>query len=333
MKKALLILICIGLMLPILAKGDDTDWIFDPPSKKANHTEYEDDLIKINFQKKDARLAMLYSAVVPGLGQFYADKSSYTTWVFPILEAGLIGGIVYFNSQGKSRTDKFEKYATGEDINLSFQYTVENVEYSLDYFGPRYNRSFQNQTQEVLKNYYPSDIYDEGFFRLDQTNTQHFYEDIGKYNKYVFGWADWYYRFAVDPRDGSFAFEDDAFDAAWIWAEPQQGHSYVWTFNIRIEDFLNGVTSNHIAPGTAFAAPMRQKYIQMRKDANTSYSYSRNFVMGLALNHVVSALNAYSMSTKINKTYLTQESPVQLKYYTAVKDGNIQPNLNLSWRF
>ena len=36
-----------------------------------------------------------------------------------------------------------------------------------------------------------SSFYDE-HFRLDDTNTQHFYEDIGKYPRYVFGWTDWF---------------------------------------------------------------------------------------------------------------------------------------------
>ncbi len=325
-----------GLLCPILAQKGDDDWLFGTGHEKKDEQQPadEDALIKINFQKKDARLAMLYSALLPGAGQFYAKKSSLATWVFPIIEVGLIGGIVYYNIQGDKRTDDFEKYANGETINTTFNYTVNDTEYSLNYIGPRYNRNFQLQTQSVLRDFYPNDIYDDHFFRLDNANTQHFYEDIGKYNKYIFGWADWYYNFAVDPRDGSFAFDDDFFKPAWIWANTQEEHSSIWTKNVRIEDFLNDPNSpQHIAPGTALASPMRQHYIQMRKDANTSYKFARIATMGLAFNHIASSIHAFALTKQVNKTYLTEAPPVQLKYYTALKDGRVQPSLGLVWTF
>ena len=336
MKKTLLILFCLGLLWPLLAKDDSDDWIFAPAPNKTNEqkSQENDELIKVNFQKKDARLAMLFSALLPGAGQFYADKSAITTWIFPILEAGIIGSIVYFNMQGDRRTDDFEKYANGENAKLSFRYTINDTEYSLDYDGPRYNRSFQAKTEAVLRDFYPHDIYDQNFFRLDDMNTQHFYEDIGKYNKYIFGWADWYYNFAVDPRDGSFAFENDDFNDAWIWADTQYEHSRIWTANVRIEDFLSGFgETHHIAPSTLIASPSRQKYIQMRKDANASYSNGRIATLALAFNHIAASINAYVLTNKVNKTYLTQAPALQFKYFTALKDGRVQPSLGLNWNF
>ena len=336
MKKILIVLLCLGLMVPVLAKKGDDDWIFGTgPEKEEVEQQADDDaLIKINFQKKDARLAMLYSAILPGAGQFYAKKSSLATWIFPIIEVGLIGGMVFYNIQGDKRTDDFENYANGEMINTTFHYTVDDTDYSLNYVGPRYNRNFQAQTEAVLRDFYPNDIYDQDFFRLESANTQHFYEDIGKYNKYIFGWADWYYNFAVDPRDGSFAFDNEDFVDAWIWADTQYEHSSIWTANVRIEDFLNGHGStHHIAPGTPIASPNRQHYIQMRKDANASYKNARIATMGLAFNHIASSIHAFVLTKQVNKTYLTEAPPIQLKYYTALRDGRVQPSLGLVWTF
>lgn len=335
MKKTIIILLCLGLLCPVLAKKSDDDWIFGTGSKETNEQASEgDDIIKVNFQKKDARLAMLFSAVLPGAGQFYAKKSSVATWVFPIIEAGLIGGIIYFNMQGNSRTEDFEKYATEETISTTFNYTVNGIDYSIDYTGPRYNRTFQARTEVVLRDVYPNDIYDKDFFRLDGTNTQHFYEDIGKYNKYVFGWVDWYHNFAVDPRDGSFAFDNEAFMDAWMWANTQDEHSSIWTANKRIADFINDPNSaQHIAPGSAIASPTRQHYIQMRKDANASYKNGRIATLGLAFNHIASAIHATLLTSKVNKTYLTEAPPVQFKYYTSVREGKLHPTVNLVWNF
>lgn len=199
-------------------------------------------------------------------------------------------------------------------------------------------------------NFFPSDIYDNNFFRLDPTNTQHFYEDIGKYNKYVFGWTDWVYNFATNPITGAFMYPADPdepnglsqleaqypnldFDSLWIWADTQYDYSRRWTANVRIEDFLKpGQSGNHIAPGTALASPMRQEYIQMRKDANAQYSTARILTLSLAFNHLISAIDAALLTSKVNKTYITQDK-LKLQYFTNLRDGRVSPSLGLTWSF
>jgi len=349
MKRFILLAVALLLTMPMFAQSDIDDLIFGPekqeqtPAKDPKATQSsDDDFIKVNFKKKDARLAMLYSALLPGAGQFYADKSSLSTWVFPIVEVGIIGAIIYFNMSGDKKTDEFEKYATGETITQTFNYTVNGVDYSYTYQGPRYQRAYQNLTQNVLMSFFPSDIYDTNFFRLDPTNTQHFYEDIGKYNKYIFGWADWFYNFATDPMTGNFVLDNPEYFAAsfpglnlnnvWIWADTQYDYSRRWTANVQIDDFLNGNAGNHIAPGTALASPMRQEYIQMRNDANSQYSVARIMTLGLAFNHLISAIDAVMLTKKVNKTYITQND-LQLKYFTAFRDGRISPSLGFSWSF
>ncbi len=41
------------------------------------------DLIKQNYNRKSAQLAMVMSMLVPGAGQFYANKTVLTTYYFP----------------------------------------------------------------------------------------------------------------------------------------------------------------------------------------------------------------------------------------------------------
>ncbi|NLA45233.1 MAG: hypothetical protein GX869_06265, partial [Candidatus Cloacimonetes bacterium] len=273
MKKFLLIIICLGLLSTLLGQGID-DLIF-----QENKKDSEQEIIKVNFEKKDARLAMLYSAVLPGAGQFYAKPSAVITYIFPILEVAMIGGMIYYDKQGDEKTKDYEKYANGEIVTHTFNYNVGGVDYSYTYTGTRYRRDYQTQVQNVLKNINAFDIYDETFFRLDQSDTQHFYEDIGKYNKYIFGWADWYHRFATDPTsgDGTFIMDDPAYEGLWVFTgstDPQLIQNRRWYQNYTVEDFMNGNLSHPISPKSPEASPWRQEYINMRKDANKQYDYS-----------------------------------------------------------
>lgn len=338
MKKTIITLICLSIGFALFAQGTGSpdDFLFGDQGKPSGSGK-NDDIIKVNFQKKDARRAMLYSAIVPGLGQFYANPSAITAYLFPVLEIGLIGGILYYNHKGNEKTNDFEDYATGEIVTQTFNYTVNGQNYSFTYTGPRYKREYQNLTQSVLKNINAFDIYDDGFFRLDSSNTQHFYEDIGKYNKYVFGWADWYHTYATDPTSstGDFILDNTSYADAWVWTgndDPAQAYLRRWTGNISIEDFMNGNTGSPVAPGNASASPMRQKYIEMRKDANEMYTYSRLFGFGLAVNHIASAVDAIFVTKNVNRTSISQ-TDFHFQYYTDLRDNQITPTLGLTLEF
>ncbi|GEM_PF-217837 len=349
MKKLILLMVCLALGLSLLAQGSPRgidDLIF---GEEKEETE-DSGIIQVRFQKKDARRAMVYSAILPGAGQFYADRSSFTTYLFPVLEVAMIGGIIYFYGQGNKKTDEFENFATGETVTHTFEYTVDGVPYSYTYTGPRYNRTYQTRIENWIKAVNAYDIYDDTFFRLDATNTQHFYEDIGKYNKYVFGWADWYHNFATDPRIGNNAVDSDGnpidpcvfppydpnedYSATWVWAgsdDPQLAHLRRWTSNIRIEDYLNGYLYP-ILPSTTQASAWRQEYIQMRKDANALYGYARLFTLGLAFNHIAAAVDAVLLTQKVNRMAITQ-SDFRLHYYTDLRDNQFTPMLGVTYSF
>ena len=51
------------------------------------------------------------------------------------------------------------------------------------------------------------------------------------------------------------------------------------------------------------------------------------------VNHIASSIHAFVLTKQVNKTYLTEAPPVQLKYYTALRDGRVQPSLGLVWTF
>jgi hypothetical protein len=250
----------------------------------------------------------------------------------------MIGGMIYYDKQGDEKTKDYEKYANGEIVTHTFNYNVGGVDYSYTYTGTRYRRDYQTQVQNVLKNINAFDIYDETFFRLDQSDTQHFYEDIGKYNKYIFGWADWYHRFATDPTsgDGTFIMDDPAYEGLWVFTgstDPQLIQNRRWYQNYTVEDFMNGDLSHPISPKSPEASPWRQEYINMRKDANKQYDYSHYFTLGLAVNHLISAIDAYIMTNQVNRTAITKNDKIKMYYYTDVSNNSLTPTLALRVNF
>jgi len=321
MKKLVLFALVLVFSLTLLAQGkqssDIDQWLYQQPDadqKTKADTLVKNDLIQVNYNKKSAHLALLMSLAVPGLGQYYADKSVLTTYIFPVLELAFIGGIVYYNIQGKDKADAYEKYATGEVIRYKTQDGTIKT-------GYRYNRLFQKQVQEILKGINQSDIYDNGYFRLDTTDTQHFYEDIGKYPHYVFGWMDWYYRFSAD-ESGDFS------DPHWVLDGPTDNPNTHWTGNYPL---WGNDTAVIIAPDSPDASAMRQTYIRMRNEAKDQYSISHFFTMAAAFNHLAAGIDAVRVTRNRNRLYISQIPSMNI--YANLHNGTVTPMLGMKWQF
>jgi len=325
MKKTSIIFLLLALACASLMAQSYEDLIFGTTSSSdstnANLRPVQnDDLITVNYQKKDAHKAMLFSMILPGAGQFYADKSLIRTYVYPVIELALIGGILYFNNEGDKKVDDYEYFANGETI------TQQIGDYS--YTGPRYRREYQNNVQAILIAHSNVDIYDGTFFRLDASDSQHFYEDIGKYNKYIFGWADWYHTFAAD--EGAFVLDLPEYSDAFVLSG--DGIDARWLGNHTIVN-INAGNMNAMVPASSSSnSQMRQDYIAMRKEAETEYSSARLVSLGLVANHLISAIDAAVLTTNRNRLSISQ-SPFRMNYYTALRENRITPTFNLSYSF
>lgn len=338
MNKVILIFLGLALLSSAFAQNID-DLIFQEQEEQTP----ADDIIRVNFEPKSAQRAMLFSALLPGAGQFYAKPSAFTAYLFPVLELAAIGGIIWFNKLGNDKTEDFEYFANGETVTQTFTYTVDGQDYSYTYAGTRYRREYQDAVQNVMMNINPGtlDIYDGTFFRLDDTDTQHFYEDIGKYNKYVFGWADWYHNFATDPRTGTFYLDQIPDHATWVFnpnhTDPQLVIDNRWIKNYRIAYYLDNQDNldpaNAVAPGDFDASPWRQEYLEMRRDANRQFSFANYFTLGLAANHIAAAIDAFVLTKRVNRQAITQTG-FQLQYYTGLSsNNNLTPSLGFVYSF
>ena len=314
----IVLLMIAGSML--FAQNTD-DWLWGEEEEEKPAQEIKDpEFIKVNYEKKDARLAMIYSMLLPGAGQFYAEKSSFTTYVFPILEVGMIAGIIMYNNRGKDKAKDYEHYANGEDI----AYTLGDGQVIMT---TRYDRNRQHRVESILMGLNASDIYESSYFRLDGDNTQHFYEDIGKYPHYVFGWADWYYHFATDQAGVEL-------DPIWYPGGHEDNPGWVWQANYPLwdDDALGYSVEIPIENYNHASSPMRKEYVKMRDKAKAEYAVARTLSFTLAGNHLLASLDAIRLARKANKNYLS-DTGIRFQYYAQIRENRLTPTLGLNWMF
>ena len=187
MKKAflLLALMIIGF-LNLYSQNDNSD----------SDIISQNELFAIQYSKKSASKAMLMSAVFPGAGQFYVSPRNFTTYLFPLIEVGLWYGYFKFNKEGNNLVSDYEKFAD-RHYTRDHQYQVQKdliLQNTGDIYTPGMQPGYDDETDQE---HWLDEWGNGAHFNLDYENTQHYYEDIGKYNQYLFGWDDWYDIYAT----------------------------------------------------------------------------------------------------------------------------------------
>lgn len=268
--------------------------------------EPADDIIQVHYEKKSAATAMLLSALFPGAGQFYADPSAVTAYIFPVIEIGLWYGFFMYNSEGADKEDEYMRYAD-EHYNRSY-YAVASTDL-MNVVNPDVN---PGDSQD--------DIYNEQHFRLDSENTQHYYEDIGKYSKYIFGWEDWYAIYA-DPANGPID---------WVFDGPEDDPNHRWIGNYPTHpDYGDQEEPDDL---DSFKGSYHKTYVKMRGEAEDSYAVADNISFMLVANHLLAALDAIRVTRNHNADYISQVTP-RIRYRTAVVNQRLTPMITISARF
>lgn len=261
----------------------------------------DENIINIKHQKKSARRAIIMSSIFPGAGQFYINKKSITAYIFPIIEIGLWYEYINYQNKGDDIENKYKKYA---DAN--------------------YSRAHQNEVQTNMiseaaaidgDSSTPHNIYNELHFSLSDKNIQHFYEDIGKYDKYIFGWNDWYQKYAANGID-------------WVWGSAEIDPTWLGNHITDPNDPDYPQNDTYDRPNCA----MRMKYDAMRQDAEDKYDISRNFQYGIILNHILSSLDAVRVTRKYNQDALATRS-YDYGIKTAFVDNKLTPMFSFTKRF
>ncbi len=245
--------------------------------------------------------AMMRSLVIPGWGQIY-NKDHY--WK-PLLFAGIeIAGIVGWWEWNQKADDLRQKYelfaddhwdlgdwitgtelfATVSDSLLEGLNLIEGHDLIIIYEGIYY-------PSDTLATPEASGWIDNGAFVL---RNRDFYENIGKYDKFVGGWDDCW---------------DDSTNAQ-LWEKEkrkiEEGYKYVVT------------TKN------------KSNYLDQRYDANTYMNMASYAVSSILLNHVVSALEAVWTAGNNNKKK-SLDTSLGLMYNKTAPYGIGGVSLSMKW--
>jgi hypothetical protein len=138
------------------------------------------DLLNINYRSPNR--AFLYSMMVPGAGQFYNDSK---------IKAGLFLGIeiaswtdwLVNHNQGQKKTTAYNNFAD------QYWSATEYTNWLIETYGVTSDTAeFVNEKGERTRFTH----------HLPTTKTQQYYEMIGKYDQFRYGWDDTDYRLGKD---------------------------------------------------------------------------------------------------------------------------------------
>ncbi len=152
---------------------------------------------EINFSKKSPLTSALYSAVIPGGGQFY-NGDYIKAALFLAVEIGTIAAAVIYDQKGDDKTESFENYANENwSVERYARWTIQNAQninpninidnYTVFDGNNNINWNELNRLEGDIGDYYSH--------RLAPLGDQQYYEMIGKYPQFNPGWSE----FGNDP--------------------------------------------------------------------------------------------------------------------------------------
>jgi len=269
--------------------------LFLPPLlAQETHMTREDFLnVDLSLPQNSTKTAVILSAIVPGAGQFYIDHTQWTAYLFPVIEIGLFYTLFKYHKMGTDKEREYERFADAHYDRLRQNTVQDDLVASLIRNSPGWLFYVGDNGD------HPENHYNGGHFRLDVENTQHFYEDIAKYDKYVFGWDDWYAAYYQPNGTVAWQFDDDG-------------------------KYTNNSDSAN-----------RAKYIQMRIKAEDYYATSRSMRFYLLANHLVAAVDAYRVARKHNTTpkKLANTPQVSPTFHAVVSGDVIVPTIGFTMKF
>jgi hypothetical protein len=141
--------------------------------------------VTVETERKLPGRAMLLSAVIPGTGQLYAGAKIRGA-VFLALEAAGWTAFAMYQTKGKDKEDEYEQFADDHWLRGDYWAAVQEIATTNGFTGDVTQTPW---SELIAGNYLPPNFTHE----LPSSNTQQYYEMIGKYlSQFGFGWDDGY---------------------------------------------------------------------------------------------------------------------------------------------
>jgi hypothetical protein len=221
----------------------------------------------VSSKAKNPKLAFIMSAAVPGGGQVYA-KSYVKAAAFVGIEVAAWAMYLNFNKEGQRIEDRYHAYAAehwSED---------EYWKWIAHHAGLPYDGT--DNTREALRDW-ESSQFSHGLHR-DQD--QQYYEMIGKYHQFSWGWDDFRENNDISMSD--------------------------YEITQRYNEDKSTINDN------------RLKYETKRNDMNAAYKKATTATTLVFLNHILSAVDAAWTTAKYNKRVEVglRVEPIRYAYQT-----------------
>jgi len=230
--------------------------------------------------RKSPTKAFVLSLVVPGLGQYYYGSRT-KPFLFLGTEIAAWALHIKWHNDGEDRTDEFEAYADAywkEQRYTSYLQTAYKVDD---------DEELPTGTGGMTHH-------------LPDTPTQQYYEMIGKYDQFSWGWVD-----AYADGDTSHTLEAGYADRYITEEVPHSAH--------------------------------RNSYVTIRQKANDAFDRANRMIVVSMANRIISAFEAYFITKIMNRrekdqstTFGRVKMKAELKSYSDLYDT---PFLNVSYRF
>ena len=142
------------------------------------------------YEPKSPKRAFVQSLLIPGWGQWY-NGSRIKPFVFLGIEAIGWLGVSHFHSQGMKKQDQYQNFA--DDLTDGWNYdnykqgllVVYGVSSdTLPYKNPLWDSTCGCPQEIVFSHHIPTDA------NHNPIKTQTYYENVGKYDQFAFGWHD-----------------------------------------------------------------------------------------------------------------------------------------------
>lgn len=162
------------------------------------------------FERKSPRRAFLQSLVVPGWGQYYNRSAWWKPVAFLGIEVAALYSRSNFQSSGNDQEVRYKDFADEHWSDTSYMLGLKEVYYptnqhvdSLDRYMDTVSYAVEDTTEipPILR--YVSWSH-HAFFKGDgaKVDEDEFYESIGKYHQFNFGWDDFPARDSADFPTG-----------------------------------------------------------------------------------------------------------------------------------
>ena len=175
--------------------------------------------------EKSPLLGSAISLLVPGAGEYYSDRYVKTA-VFLAAEAVTLTLAIVYNNKGNTQTTSFQNYANQHWSAVDYATWINQNGAAYDapgaaapnlYINPNTSLPPWQRVDFGQINAWESEAHTIGFsHELPTYNTQQYYELIGKYSEFKYGWDTYV------GKDGT-RYGDDGYDVTYI---PQQMKNY-----------------------------------------------------------------------------------------------------------